>query len=57
VYDPLISKRQQYLLATQVRISIDPLGFFELTLCFVAGSRSLENRSVLGYLLMVVYRN
>ena len=23
VYDPLISKRQQYLLATQVRISID----------------------------------
>ena len=55
VYDPLISKRQQYLLATQVCISIDfvvPLSLHYA--CFVAGSRSLKNRSVPGYLLMVV---
>jgi T-complex protein 1 subunit epsilon len=48
VYDPLISKRQQYLLATQVCISIDLWVFLELTYCLVAGSRSLKNRSVLG---------
>ena len=48
VYDPLISKRQQYLLATQVCISAFVLRSFELTFCFVAGSRSVKNRSVLG---------
>ena len=47
VYDPLISKRQQYLLATQVCISIFVLWSLELTFCFVACSRSLKNRSVL----------
>lgn len=35
VYDPLISKRQQYLLATQVCISIDLWVSFELTLCLL----------------------
>ena len=48
VYDPLISKRQQYLLATQVCISAFVLWSLELTFCFVVGPRSLKNRSVLG---------
>jgi hypothetical protein len=50
VYDPLISKRQQYLLATQVRTPSYLCAFWslEFTFYFVVGSRSLKNRSVLG---------
>ncbi len=49
VYDPLISKRQQYLLATQVRTPIFcSFWSLEFTSYFVAGSRSLKNRSVFG---------
>jgi hypothetical protein len=48
VYDPLISKRQQYLLATQVCTCVFVLlASMNLTFCFVAGSRSLKNRQVL----------
>ena len=54
VYDPLISKRQQYLLATQVCTPIFLLWSLDLTLGFVAGSRGLKNRSVLWHLLVVV---
>ena len=49
VYDPLISKRQQYLLATQVCIyRYLCCSFLELMFDFVACSRRLKNRSVLG---------
>jgi hypothetical protein len=48
VYDPLISKRQQYLLATQVCTHDLVLSYINLTFCFVAGSRSLKNRSFLA---------
>jgi T-complex protein 1 subunit epsilon len=47
VYDPLISKRQQYLLATQVCTNV-VLFFRLLSFVFAAGSRCLKNRSVLG---------
>jgi len=54
VYDPLISKRQQYLLATQVCTPIFVLWSLDLTFGFVVGSRGLKNRSVLWHLLVVV---
>ena len=52
VYDPLISKRQQYLLATQVRVSAIVAGFhrrYGLTYnsFFLAGQGNFENRFVL----------
>jgi T-complex protein 1 subunit epsilon len=50
VYDPLISKRQQYLLATQVCIDLFILLPVEFTFGFAAGSCSLENRSVFSIL-------
>ena len=59
VYDPLISKRQQYLLATQVRVDITV--FFCLlssvdSLEFVAGPRSFKDRFVMLLLLPTIDR-
>jgi hypothetical protein len=55
VYDPLISKRQQYLLATQVRVDIVVFLVSQVySLGFVAGPRGLKDRFVLCFSLPAV---
>lgn len=53
VYDPLISKRQQYLLATQVRFFVILIGYLNAYPAATACSCSAQDWSVCYYYIVV----